>query len=792
MMGLALVAMVGTGVGLRAAFSPWLPAAAAAGFVALSFVFHRRHAGTWCLHAGVLLAFVLAARLTAPDVDGRSLASVMEQPEEHVAAIGVISDDPVRSERGGDVRWRYPIQLEGVRRAASWQRAAGRLLVTTPDFGPDPPAYGQRLLIHGRVRLDSDPRWGSQHSILGTVRPDREGVRALPGFHGHLLLRACLRGREACARMLRQGIEDDVETTGLLSALMLGYREDLPGRSNNAFARTGTLHIVAISGSHVGIMAMLLVALLKSMGWSRPHWVYAVAPLLILYTLATGMAASALRACLMAVVFWSAGALRRRPDGPTALSFAALVILAVAPGQLADPGFLLSFGVVGGLMVFCPPIMEPLERWVSPDPWKIEAERWPVRALRWCAREGVALAALTVAAWFASTPLTARFFHLVSPVGLVANLVVVPLSIAILLTGCLTLVTGPFSAALAEIFNHANRVFVGLVLRAVEWFDRWPGGSYFVEAPPWALIALTYALMLLLAFGRWKLRCASLSVVLLLAGWGVWRAKHEDRVRVDVIPTVAGVSLFVNLPGDDDVLVDPGLAYEGHRLLKFLHGRGVDRLKAVVLSRSTVDVAAGLPGLMASCPIEEVWTVPPGRSSPFRDVLQGSVERGVSLREIRAGDSGDWPGRVAWQVLHPRGGTSYPSAADQALVLRVARGEGALLFSSEGRASTEAEAVGGRLLSPAPIWVVGRVSRADIGTSDWMEAARPRQIFLRSSADFGAFAQDEMAERLRRTGADVDWIGDTRGVEIALPLSGREVVSDLDAIARAGGGWPRR
>ncbi len=283
--------------------------------------------------------------------------------------------------------------------------------------------------------------------------------------------------RRGASAILSHGIEDMDDVTGVVQALLLGYRARLDPAIKRAFASTGTMHIFAISGLHVAILCSVLVFAIGLCGLPRTGWVFALAPLILLYAITTGSRASAIRAGVMASAYLLAPALRRRPDGVSALALAGIGILAWQPSQLFEIGFIFSFAAVAGILTMVPVLDAMLLHWLRPDPLAvpglIDDTRWWGPVALWAGR----LAAVSLAAWLTSAPLSLFFFGRFAPIALVANLIVVPLAFLIIVTGCLSLVAGAgIGLWLAGIFNSSNAVFVRLLTGGMRWLEAVPYG----------------------------------------------------------------------------------------------------------------------------------------------------------------------------------------------------------------------------------------------------------------------------------------------------------------------------
>jgi len=438
----------------------------------------------------LVLAVVLVAWSAASAFRARPFGGGLPGPEERVTITGVIYGDPsstvTRNRRR--LAYRFPVRVKSVARGGGEPRAAeGKIRIRWyAAESMRSPGYGEQWRLTGKVRKYSRPDSGGRRRFASATFLEVSDWGAVfeSAGHGWPFVEMCYGARRAAAARLALGIEDRPRVVGLLHALLLGYRERLPADVRDVSAATGTLHIFAISGLHVGVMAAMIIFLLGAFRVSRVYWVLFIMPLLTLYTLATGMRPSAARACLMATVYWGAPLLGRRADGLSGLAVAALVILFVSPAQLFDVGFIYSFVVVTGLIVLYPRIHGALRGVAEPDPFRIQPENLFVRVLRFPARYVVSLAALSCAAWLSSVPLTAYCFGRFTPVALLANILVIPLTFLLVAGGCLSLVLGSFLSVFSHIFNNANFALASMLLGAMRTLDSIPCSSVEVGHPP--------------------------------------------------------------------------------------------------------------------------------------------------------------------------------------------------------------------------------------------------------------------------------------------------------------------
>ncbi len=790
--GMALFFILGTALGLRFPVPAAPLMAAAAALLVMASLFIRISSFSTALFAVIFLLGWLNSGMTVKNPSGRELAALMERPNEFIRVIGVVDDDPQEKvgRRENELIRSFQLALEGVERAGGWEKAQGHVAIRwKTQASVRRPEYGERWLLTGLMLVGAEGGRLDRPVESYSMRLDGDMGRFLSSGHGVPLFAWCLRARKVCYQTLGRGIEGFPREVGLLRALMLGYRQEMSPELYRAFSTTGTLHVVAISGMHVAILGLLFIFLLKGLGLPRPRWILFLAPALILYTIGTGMSASAVRACVMAIIFWAAPIFQRRPDGPSALAMAAALILMVDPWQIDERGFQLSFVAVAGLMALYPVFMKPLRRFCSRDPWQLQDEE-PGWRSRWRHQVMAAgsLMASSLAAWVVTTPITAASFNLISPVAFLGNLLVIPLSFVVLLTGVLSLVIGSFSIVAAEIFNHANRIFISWMLGWVELTARVPGGFFAVQSPPWTWLAGWYLAIVLWISARGRARAGVLVALLIAIGCGWAAAIRDDRVQIDILDVGQGNAAFINVPGSKDVLFDTGPGFRVNELIRYLRRQGVDGLEALALSHGDTDHIGGAVDILRAIPVRELWCGPfMGRSSYGHEIFSEARRQDVLVRRMVQGDRVPLSGGVEWEVLHPSGDVMGKRGDPDSLVVRVTRGSASMLFMSDAEESAEQNILQQRIDPVADVLVVGSHGVSNAGSRVWIDAVHPKWAVISVGAENADGCPDR--ERLRQwAGGGIQiWRTDEQGsARIRLDGSGSAV--DVRA-APAGFNW---
>ncbi|HEY5653367.1 MAG TPA: ComEC/Rec2 family competence protein, partial [Pontiella sp.] len=237
-------------------------------------------------------------------------------PMQDVELIGYVRETPEfrpyrDSEQGV---WSLPIRCRALRISGEWQKVRGAVDISIQGYATDSiPQHGSKIQCRGLLRKRNFPG-GSE------IQMDAGRYEIIPETSGLSLVAMGEQWRRKAAEHLERDIERLPLQQSILKALVLGLRKEVPRETMDAFRRTGALHIFAISGLHVGIVGLLLAVVLKTIGVSRQRFGLWLLPLLFLYVISTGMKSSALRALIMAAVFFVGPMLRCKPDIPSSVA----------------------------------------------------------------------------------------------------------------------------------------------------------------------------------------------------------------------------------------------------------------------------------------------------------------------------------------------------------------------------------------------------------------------------------------------------------------------------------------
>ncbi len=659
----------------------WGMALVVGGFAAFG-----RRVSPWALEAALVLAgachIAFFMRLLGPD----DLTRVVMERESIVCLRGTLLSSPEERiyGRSGKFSTNTLVVLESRGYLGSggdvWRPVSGHVLVSSAVVPGPGFTAGAEVEISGVLRRPRGPlapgtfdhaRYLHWQGIEYELRATEEGDwRWAPGAVPPAPVWAD-RFQRWAMRVLSIGLSAAEEETRLLWAMTLGWKTALTPEIDEPFMRSGTMHVFAISGLHIALIAGITAQVLRLLFVPRVAAGGVVIGICWLYTLATGVQPSAVRSTLM-TTFVVAGMMWSRPSNVlNSLSAAALAVLVWDPRQLFQAGFQLSFAVVAALGLLGTPIHRWLAGWGAPDPM-LAGSAVPWWRRQWCEKWSFLSGSLAVAAasWVGSVPLGAEHFHLLTFSGFVANLVVVPLSSCALAGNVASLACGLWAPGLSELFNHASWLFMRGMLGVSRWAAAIPGGCWNVTAPPSAATAVWYLLVVATGMGWWRshrARALTLGAVAALSGIaGVQVWSGSDRLRLVVMPLSGGHAVWVRA-ADGDTLVDTGDGVSAERVVvPFLKAQGVNRLSVLALTHGDIRHVGGVSNVVSRFGIGEVRVGPVAfRSGSYRGALEECVRRGGSVKTGVGWGGSEEP----WRALHPQKGDRFSKADDACLVL---------------------------------------------------------------------------------------------------------------------------
>jgi competence protein ComEC len=431
-------------------------------------------------------------------------------------------------------------------------------------------------------------------------------------------------------------------TRGLFLGMIIGERGYLDQELQDWFMVTGTVHLLSISGSHLGLVAIvafwlvrklvlrlpsaLLLSLSRTVTPSKIAILFAW-PTVALYALLAGAELATMRSLVMITLAMIAMWLGYERHLGHAMAVALLVILLHDPRAIFDISFQLSFLSVLAMVRMISITTSSANADVAWSDGQLR-DRLMSHALKALLISGV----ITVA----TLPLVVLYFNQVPWMGIMTNLIAVPFTGIILVPFGLfvalwTVMTGTESLILSSVMEQ----LFGLMVLGLQWCARFPGGEWYVAAPSIPAIALFYVGLLVTSLQTisWRIRVASAGLTMILIGW--WLNPFVlnadgDRWRVTFLDVGQGDSAVVELPDGQTVLIDGGGRYERFDMGKnvvapFLWSRGIHHLDHVIGTHQQLDHVGGLIWVLRHLSVGQYWGGGIERSEQFVEDLTAAL-----------------------------------------------------------------------------------------------------------------------------------------------------------------------
>jgi len=721
------------GIGLERMFH-LRPVIAASGFIGIFimalFAFRQkenvsRFAGAMGgLDALLLFACLFAAALRTHFAQNpnRNDASFFADSSNEILLAGTVDDFPERRNE----RYRFAFRAENIKINSNWIATQGRVLVSGDSL--EKIRVGEKLLLRGFLRLPEASRnpgafdyraYLQAQDITATFYCGKQAPLAREASHGRLKWRQIISQTknwiEARLANFSQG-----QRLALLKGLLIGERDEISKEVSEAFARTGLVHILAVSGSNVGFIALIIVTALYlfrlSRRWHPPFLLVGI----FFYMILTGAQPPVVRATIMATVIILGEWFERDADIYNSLGVAALMILLWQPLQLFQLGFQLSFAAMLGIAYLYEPLLALFKKWLRLD-WR------PVHLI-------AMLLAVSFAAQFATLPFSVQAFGRLPLAAIMGNLIVVPISFVIILASTLACLFSLIEPA-SQFFGYIADLTTGGLIDFTRWLAQIP--LAYVDSVYISPLLLLFYVIVIVTLVEWR-RAPALRRLLLPAGAFVlnifvWQKALAagPNLRVTFFDVGQGDAALLEFPAGR-LLIDAGPRLEnydaGERvLIPFLRTHGIRQLDAVVITHPHADHLGGLPVLLQEIKIKKVLVCGVETNSALEqrgERLADSLR--VPLLVLRAGERlPDFAPAQVW-ALHPlRQESGFENINDASVVLKVIFGQRAFLFPGDAEFESESHLLQSAPVLDSDVLKVGHHGSSTSSQTPFLQAVRP-------------------------------------------------------------------
>ncbi len=646
------------------------------------------------LHLLVLLLGLLLHSINQLDYESSKLEPSVQN--EKILIYGIVDSEPIKQER----RFSFVVKTDSIKREFKIDRRGQRILITLRNISDAHNCanveFGKRIFLEGILEAYPFKRNPGEYDFGKYLELNNiQGIVNIKSFDKIIAVESMhknnFRHWTYSIQQKLYAIIDKFHTqrhASFLKGIIFGYRAEIPVDIKQSFIDTGTIHILAVSGSNVAFVAFMFYTVFGFFRLPRKYIALATIIGLIFYMLVTGSSPSVVRATIMAIVILCATLYERKPDIYNSISVAALILLIWDTNFLFDIGFQLSFSAVIAI-VFLYPRFEAL---INKIPTMFEE----IKAIDFVLK----LMAVSLAALLGTIPFTAYYFGRISIISLVANILAVPIAGFNTFLGFTEIIFSFINDWIASLYAAVNDFLVWLLLGFVKQAANVPYA--YLEFSNFNFIScICYFLIigLIININKHRTRKIILFICLLIGNFFVYSSiiyPNRPNFSLTMIDVGQGDAILTEFSNGKRILIDAGAKskiYDAgiRTIIPLLKNKGVDKLDYLLITHPHNDHIGGASSIINKIKVDTlIVAMNKINNHQLTTLLQEAIKYKIGVKHVESKSQIYVDPNSRVYVLHP---SAYFKADrnqnNNTIVLKVLYGESSILFT--GDAETEVE-----------------------------------------------------------------------------------------------------
>ncbi len=557
-----------------------------------------------------------------------------------------------------DGKHKYVLESSRIEIDSVWRAAQGKILLYQGKLNGRL-QYGDRLRIYGppeRPPLPANPggfnyRRYLQHNKIYFTKyiDDKADCIRLDGKAGSLWQRKIIQPlRTHLLDLLGRHLQ--MPTRHIVKALILGERQDIDREIIKDFQRSGVVHVLAISGLHVGFILMIFLLFFSFLRLSYKPKIILSLLLLFLFVALVNFKAPVVRASLMAAFYFSSKMMERRVNALNVIAGAGIVILAFEPQQLLMPGFQFSFCAVGAILYGYPKLDQLLPGFKQTNKIKSIMNSYLRQPFL-----------VSAAAVIGTLPLTWVYYGSLQIGALLINILIIPLIGGFVMLSFLLITIGSIGFFAADGLAHLLHLYLQFILKIISLFAELPFVQIKLQHPSVPVLLLTIVAVFLLFNLNKRIRLIYFAVVLLLiiSFSNQWLGTPEKKLRVTFAGVGQGDGVVIEFPNNDVAVIDAGdrkFTFDaGERyMIPLLEYYGIKHIKYLVGTHWHSDHIGGFLSILQQIKVDTViFSDYSGKTKLYHRIIAEAQKRNIPVVRRNRGGQLHVGDNCRFYLLHP-------------------------------------------------------------------------------------------------------------------------------------------